>query len=59
MAAMLLLVVWLARREGRKSAEARAVRKLVERARDGLEIDENVARLSDARLDGELRGRHG
>ncbi len=52
---LLVAVIWLARREGRRSAEADAAGTSVERAKNGLEIDETVARLSGDELDRELR----
>lgn len=53
--AVVLIAVWLARREGRRSAQADAAEKSVERAKDALEIDEDVARLDDDALNKQLR----
>ncbi len=54
-ALLLFAVVRLARRLGRKTAEAEVAENSVERAKHALEIDEDVARLPDTELDGELR----
>ena len=54
-ALLLFVVVRLARREGRESAKAEAAENSVERAKDALEIDEDVARLPNTELDRELR----
>ena len=54
-ALLLFAVVRLARRAGRQSAKAETAKNSVERAKDALEIDENVARLPDTELDRELR----
>lgn len=52
---LVLVVVRLARRLGRRSAEADAAGRSLERSRDALEIDEDVARLTNDELDRELR----
>lgn len=54
-ALLLFVVVRLARREGQESAKAEAAENSAERAKDALEIDEDVDRLPDTELDGELR----
>jgi len=51
----ILLAVYFARREGRKSVEAEAGKKSAERSKDALEIDEDVNRMSESDLDDELR----
>lgn len=51
---LVLVMVGLARRLGRRPAEAEAAGRSLEWSRDALEIDESVARLSDEELDREL-----
>ena len=57
--AVAMFLVWLAFRYARKAGEAGAERDhamtKAEQARKANEIDEDVARLSDAGLDDELR----
>jgi len=53
--ALLGVVIVMARREGRASAQRDAAAAGTERARKANEIDENVARLDDRSLDRELR----
>jgi len=53
--ALLSIVIWMARREGRASAQRDAAATGTERARKANEIDEDVRRLDDRALDRELR----
>jgi len=54
-AAMLAAIIWIARREGRASAERDVAEGSIDRARKANAIDEDVARVDDADLDRELR----
>ena len=53
---MLAAIIWLARREGRASAQREAAEAGVDEARKANEIDEDVARTDNSDLDHELRG---
>lgn len=53
--ALLGLVVWLARREGAKSAQVGMAEESAERAKEANEIDEDVKRASADELDRRLR----
>ena len=46
---------WTGKRDGRNQAVKEAAENAVEMARKGRRIDEDVARMSDAALDDELR----
>lgn len=54
-AVLVFAIIWLARREGRQAIRASTAEAAVERAQDGLEIDEDIARMSSDELDRELR----
>lgn len=50
------VLLWRTYRAGKREQEARSLEKALDHAAKAGEIDETVARLSDARIDGLLRG---
>ena len=50
------VLLWRTYRAGKREQEARSLEKALDHAAKAGEIDETVARLSDARIDDLLRG---